>query len=383
MKLSPPSDVSNKTAILAPTGLKYFDGGIAHWHSAMTMIYSLIRPLIFRLDAEKAHNFALAALRLLPAGTPVTPDAVLTIRVAGIAFPNPVGLAAGFDKNGLVVEKMHHFGYGFAELGTITPNAQEGNPSPRLFRLPEDRAIINRLGFNNRGQAAAVRRIIDAPRDGRVIGINVGANKDSTDRIADYELGVRTMAPLADYLTINISSPNTPGLRALQGREMLDSLLRAVMEARGQSCTPIFLKVAPDLDTTDIDDIARCVGDHRIDALIITNTTVSRPPLRSPLGAESGGLSGEPLRDLALQRLRDFRGTLGETVPLIGVGGIANADDAYARIRAGASLVQLYSAMIYEGPWIAQHINRGLKMRLKRDGFTNIRQAVGIDAPSA
>lgn len=345
------------------------------------MIYRLISPLLFCMDAEQAHHLALAILRVTPAGSPFSQESSLHSRVAGIHFPNPVGLAAGFDKDGRVAHKMHHFGFGFSELGTLTPLPQGGNPKPRLFRLAEDRAVINRMGFNNGGQPDAVRRIASMPRAGRVIGINIGANKDASDRIADYVTGVKAMAPLADYLTVNISSPNTPGLRALQGRGPLDELLGAVMAARGEHGPPIFLKVAPDLEPADIDDIAASVTDHKVDALIVSNTTISRPPLRSRHAAETGGLSGAPLHDLALQRLRDFRSALGASLPLIGVGGIENAEQAYARIRAGASLVQIYSAMVYEGPWLAARINTGLKELLMRDGFSNISQAVGVDAP--
>jgi dihydroorotate dehydrogenase len=305
--------------------------------------------------------------------------------VAGIRFPNPVGLAAGYDKDGRIAHKMHGLGFGFTELGTLTPLAQPGNPQPRLFRLVEDRAVINRFGFNNGGQGAAADRIARYRRpkgDGPVIGINIGANKDATAAgrgIADYVTGVRVMAPLADYLTVNISSPNTPGLRALQGRAALDDLLGAVMTARGSDATPIFLKVAPDLEPADVEDIAAACLDHRVDALIVSNTTITRRALRSPHAGEAGGLSGAPLTDLSHQRLGDFRRLLGPQLPLIGVGGIATAEQAYARIRAGASLVQLYSAMVYEGPYLAKCINAGLKRLLQRDGFANIAQAVGID----
>lgn len=346
------------------------------------MSYKLIRPLLFCLKTEQAHHLTMALLKKIPAGTPFSPDSSLKSHVAGLFFPSPVGLAAGFDKDGHVADRMHHFGFGYAELGTLTPLPQSGNPLPRLFRLTEDRAVINRMGFNNGGQQQAAARIATMAREGRVIGINIGANKDATDRIADYVSGVRTMAPLADYMTVNISSPNTPGLRALQGRKALDELLGAVMEARGAHSAPIFLKVAPDLEPADIDDISHCVVDHKVDALIISNTTISRPAsLRSQLADETGGLSGAPLHDLALERLRNFRATLGASIPLIGAGGIANADQAYARIRAGASLVQIYSAMVYEGPWLATKINRGLKKLLYRDGFNNITQAIGIDVP--
>ncbi|UZW56906.1 quinone-dependent dihydroorotate dehydrogenase [Sphingobium sp. JS3065] len=349
------------------------------------MSYSLIRPLFFALDAERAHHLSVKLLRLMPVSSAPEPDSMLAQTVAGIVFPNPVGLAAGYDKEGLVAHKMHGLGFGFAELGTLTPLPQPGNPLPRLFRLKEDRAVINRMGFNNGGQAAAAERIAKRKRPASngqtpVIGINIGANKDATDRIADYATGVTCMAPLADYLTVNISSPNTPGLRALQDRAALDQLLGAVMAARGANRTPIFLKVAPDLEPADVDDIAAACIDHRIDALIVSNTTISRPPLRSALGGEAGGLSGAPLHDLALQRLRDFRKALGTRLPLIGVGGIANAEQAYARVRAGASLIQLYSALVYEGPYLARRINAGLKRLMVRDGVKNIGEIVGIDA---
>jgi dihydroorotate dehydrogenase len=347
------------------------------------MIYPFIRPLFFALDAERAHHLSLALLRLMPAPAPLQPDSALAQRVAGIVFPNPVGLAAGYDKDGLVARKMHGLGFGFAELGTLTPLPQAGNPQPRLFRLVEDRAVINRMGFNNGGQAAAMLRLAAHTATSGlrpVIGINIGANKDAADRVADYVTGVRMMAPLADYLTVNISSPNTPGLRALQDREALDALLGAVMAARGGERTPIFLKVAPDLEPADVADIAAACLDHRIDALIVSNTTIARPALRSAHAGETGGLSGAPLHDMALQRLRDFHRALGGQVPLIGVGGIATAEQAYARIRAGAVLVQLYSALVYEGPMLAKRINAGLKALLARDGFARVGEAVGIDA---
>lgn len=345
------------------------------------MPYRLIRPLLFTLDAERAHHLSIAMLRLLPTSAAPATDAMLATSVAGIAFPNPVGLAAGYDKEGLVAHKMHGLGFGFAELGTLTPLPQSGNPLPRLFRLVQDRAVINRMGFNNGGQAAAAERVAKRRRaNGAVIGINIGANKDAADRIADYATGVTCMAPLADYLTINISSPNTPGLRALQDRAALDQLLTAVMAARGSHRVPIFLKVAPDLEPADVEDIAAASLDHGIDALIVSNTTIARPPLRSVHASEAGGLSGAPLHDLSLERLRDFRRLVGARLPLIGVGGIGNADQAYVRIRAGASLVQLYSAMVYEGPWLARRINAGLRALMIRDGFGNIGEVVGIDA---
>jgi len=351
------------------------------------MSYRLIRPLLFALDAERAHHLSIAALRLMPTPAPLAPDTMLESVVAGIRFPNPVGLAAGYDKDGRIAHKMHGLGFGFAELGTLTPLAQPGNPQPRLFRLVEDRAVINRFGFNNGGQGAAADRIAryrqPVSSGGPVIGINIGANKDATAAgrgIADYVTGVTCMAPLADYLTVNISSPNTPGLRALQGRAALDDLLSAVMAARGAGTTPIFLKVAPDLEPADVEDIAAACLDHRIDALIVSNTTITRPALRSTHAGEAGGLSGAPLTDLSQARLRDFRRLLGARLPLIGVGGIANAEQAYARIRAGASLVQLYSALVYEGPYLAKRINQGLNALMARDGVKTIAEVVGVDA---
>jgi len=342
-------------------------------------LWPLLRPIIFRFDAERAHRLTVAALRLKPIAAPPPADPLLKTRVAGIDFPNPLGLAAGFDKDGHAPDAMLDLGFGFVEVGTVTPLPQPGNPKPRLFRLVEDRAVINRMGFNNGGQAAALERLLRRKERPGVVGVNIGANKDATDRIADYANGVRVMAPVARYLTVNISSPNTPGLRALQDKGALDALLSAVAEARGASGPPIFLKVAPDLERTDIDDIAGVAIARGIDGLIISNTTVSRPPLRSPLAAEAGGLSGAPLRDMALARLRDFRAASGGALPLIGAGGIASAEDAYARIRAGASLVQLYSALVYEGPGLARTITDGLAALLRRDGFANVAEAVGRD----
>jgi dihydroorotate dehydrogenase len=342
------------------------------------VLYPLFRPLIFARDAERAHRLTIAALKLAPARTPPEPDPVLATTVAGLRFPNPIGLAAGFDKDAEVFAPMLGFGFGFVEVGTLTPRPQPGNPKPRLFRLAEDRAVINRLGFNNRGQAAARARM--ARRGAGLVGVNIGANKDSADRIADYVEGVRAMGAVADYLTINISSPNTPCLRALQDPAALEVLLEAVREARGEGGPPLFLKVAPDLEPADIDAIARVTA-KRIDALIVANTTVSRPPLRSRHGAEGGGLSGEPLNALALERLRDFRRATGGGLQLIAAGGIASGADAYERIQAGASLVQLYTALVYEGPGLPRRIARELKALLLRDGFARVGEAVGSAVP--
>lgn len=340
------------------------------------MLFQLLRPALFALDPETAHGLSLAALAAWP--LPRVPiDPRLATTVAGISFPGPLGAAPGYDKNGEVPDALLGLGFGFAEVGTVTPLAQQGNPRPRLFRLAEDRAVINRMGFNNAGAEAMIARL--AARRGRpgVVGVNIGANKDSPDRVGDYAHLARIMAPHAAYLTVNVSSPNTPGLRALQDEGALAALLDAVIEARGAKGPPVFLKLAPDLEPADIDAICRIAIDRRLGALIVANTTITRPALRSRHAAEAGGLSGEPLRALAEQRLRDFRSASGGAIPLIGVGGIATAEDAWARIRAGASLVQLYSAMVYEGPGLARRINRGLVRLMGRDGFSGVAEAVG------
>jgi len=274
---------------------------------------------------------------------------------------------------------MLGLGFGFVEVGTITPKPQQGNPKPRLFRLRQDQAVINRMGFNNAGQAAAFQRLLGCTHLHGIIGVNIGANKDSANRIADYVEGVRAMSAVARYLTINISSPNTPGLRQLQDEGALRALLSAVQEARDPKGPPVFLKVAPDLGEAEPDQIVRIAIHHKIDAIIVANTTVSRPLLKSKWRDESGGLSGAPLKPLALKALREFRSASGGEIPLIGVGGIATAEDAWDRIRAGASLVQLYSAMVYRGPGIARQIARGLAERLSSAGFANIADAVGTE----
>ena len=340
-------------------------------------LYRFIRPLAFALDAETAHQLTIKALRLMPPRRPPNFPPSLRTKVAGIDFPTPVGLAAGFDKDAEVPEQMLTWGFGFVEVGTLTPRPQEGNPKPRLFRLRQDRAVINRMGFNNGGLPAAYGRLQLDLRLPGIIGVNVGANKDSKDRIADYVSGVRAMAPVADYLTINISSPNTPGLRGLQDEGALEELLAAVHEVRAKK--PIFLKVAPDLEERDPERIVRAAIDHGIDAIIVSNTTVSRPLLKSRHANEAGGLSGAPLKPLALDSLRRFRRASGGEIPLIGVGGIATAEDALERIRAGASLVQLYTAMVYEGPGIAARIAKGLAKLAKREGFANIAEAIGTE----
>ena len=348
------------------------------------MLFRTLRPALFALDAETAHGLSLTALKAAPLPA-MAIDPALRVDLAGVVFPGPLGIAPGYDKNAEAPDALLRLGFGFAEIGTVTPLAQAGNPRPRLFRLVQDRAVINRMGFNNDGAEAVAARLARRAGKGGVVGVNIGANKDSDDRIADYAALVRRMAPLASYLTVNISSPNTPGLRALQDEGALAALLDAVLEARKSGLEvgghpPIFLKLAPDLEPADIDSICRLALERKLDALIVSNTTVSRPPLRSRHRDETGGLSGEPLRDLALQRLRDFRSASGAAIPLIGVGGIASAEDAWARIKAGASLVQLYSAMVYAGPGLPRAINRGLVRLMKREGFASISDAVGSEA---
>ncbi|MFL0585531.1 quinone-dependent dihydroorotate dehydrogenase [Sphingomonas olei] len=336
-----------------------------------------MRPALFALDAERAHRLTIRSLALwgrmgAPGGRSVS-DNRLATRVAGLDFANPLGLAAGVDKDGEAVTGLHALGFGAVEVGTLTPLPQPGNPKPRLFRLVEDEAVINRMGFNNGGLDAALKRL-PAKRAG-VLGLNVGANKDAADRIADYVTGVSAAAQVADYVTINVSSPNTPGLRDLQHGSALRDLLAATRAAAGTR--PLFLKVAPDLDHAAIDDIAAAVIDHRLDALIIGNTTISRPALVSPNAAEAGGLSGAPLAALARQKLAEFRTATGGAIPLIAVGGIGSGAEAYARIRAGASLVQLYSAMVYAGPGLPVRILKDLAALLRRDGYGSITEAVG------
>jgi dihydroorotate dehydrogenase len=344
-----------------------------------TMAY-LLRPLLFTLDAERAHEMSIAALAIggpvLPRKAPALPR--LASRVAGIDFANPLGIAAGLDKNGRAIAGLFGLGVGAVEIGTLTPLSQPGNPRPRMFRLAQDRAVINRLGFNNKGLEAGLARG-ERYRGAGVLGVNVGANKESRDRLADYRLGVRRASDVADYVTINISSPNTPGLRDLQHGAALRDLLAACDEAReaGGERTPLFLKVAPDLDPAAVDDIARAAIEARVDALVVGNTTVSRPALRSENAEETGGLSGAPLRPLARARLADFRTATGGAMALVAVGGVDSGAEAYARIRAGASLVQLYTALVYEGPGLPRRILRDLDALLARDGFASVAEAVG------
>lgn len=346
------------------------------------MLFRLLKPALFALDSETGHRLAIRSLAALPRRAPA-PAGPLAVEVAGLAFPNPVGVAAGFDKDAEVPGALLGLGFGFTEVGSITPLPQVGNPKPRLFRLVEDAAVINRMGFNNSGAEAALARLEARAGHSGIVGVNIGANKDSADRIADYAVMARVMGPVASYLCVNVSSPNTPGLRALQDEGALTALIEAVIAARNEAVPsappPIFLKVAPDLGSADIDAIARIAIDNKLGALVVSNTTISRSSLQSHHAGETGGLSGAPLRSLATQRLRDFRQATGGAVPLVGVGGIATAEHAWERIRAGASLVQLYSAMVYEGPGLGARIVRGLEALMQRDGFVSIAEAVGSE----
>lgn len=340
-------------------------------------------------DPEFAHKRTIDALALLPTAAPARADPRLSIRVAGLDFAHPVGLAAGFDKDARAIHAMPRFGFAAMEAGTVTPLPQAGNPRPRLFRLAGDGAVINRMGFNNGGQQSARRRAerLYRARHRGLFGINIGANKQSPDRIGDYVTGIAAMAGVADWLTINISSPNTPGLRALQDGEALDTLLASCSAERARQAdvlgraVPLFLKVAPDLDDEQVAGVARSAIDQGMDAIIIGNTTVSRPALSSRDAGESGGLSGAPLRALALDRLRCFHGATAGAIPLIAAGGIGSAADVWERIAAGASLIQLYSALVYEGPWLARRIVRALPAMLDRSGVASLEALRGTQIP--
>jgi dihydroorotate dehydrogenase len=322
---------------------------------------------------------------LLPKAAPDDPS--LAVKAFGLSFPNPIGLAAGFDKNAQVPDAMARFGFGFVECGTVTPKPQEGNPRPRLFRLVKDDAVINRMGFNNEGSTAAARNL-RARRGKGIVGINIGANKDSSDRVGDYAWCFSELAPLADYVTVNVSSPNTPGLRGLQNKDELTKLLGIMTNARAQLYDatpqahglrkPILLKIAPDLDLQALDEIADVVRASGIEGLIVSNTTVARPVLKSRHAEESGGLSGKPLLEPSTRVLAEMHKRLNGAVTLIGAGGVSSGADAYAKIRAGASLVQLYTALVFHGPSLVGRIKRELLACLKRDGFARIGDAVGV-----
>ena len=346
----------------------------------MAVWYSLLDLALSRLDAEAAHGLAIRALKtgLLP-GDRRADAASLAIKVWGRTLPNPIGLAAGFDKNAEVADAMLAQGFGLVEIGSVTPRPQAGNPRPRLFRLPQDRGVINRMGFPGQGLDAARVRLAARARRG-FVGVNVGANKDSVDRAADYVTGCVALAPYADYLVCNVSSPNTPGLRNLQGRTELAGLLKRVQDAIAARPVPLVVKIAPDATDEDLDDIVFVCRDLKLDGIIIGNTTLSRPAsLKSERRAETGGLSGAPLTSLSTEVLRKAAQRVERQFPLIGCGGIGSGADAYAKIRAGATLVQLYSAMVYEGPPIIRRIKDELAALLARDGFASVADAVGVD----
>lgn len=346
----------------------------------MAVWYSFLDLALSRLDAEAAHGLAIRALKtgLLP-GDRRADAASLATKVWGRSLPNPIGLAAGFDKNAEVADAMLAQGFGLVEIGSVTPRPQDGNPRPRLFRLPEDRGVINRMGFPGHGLEAARARLAARPRRG-FVGVNIGANKDSVDRAADYVTGCVALAPYADYLVCNVSSPNTPGLRTLQGRTELANLLKRVQDAIAAKPVPLVVKIAPDATDDDLDDIVFVCRDLRLDGIIIGNTTLSRPAsLKSDRCAETGGLSGAPLTALSTEVLRKTAQRVERQFPLIGCGGVGSGADAYAKIRAGATLVQLYSAMVYEGPPLIRRIKDELAALLTRDGFKSVADAVGAD----
>ena len=353
-------------------------------HPMHGALLRLISPLVAKLEPETAHRLTIRALQSgLVRAPSENPDPRLATRAFGLDFPNPIGLAAGADKNAEAPDGALALGLGFVEVGTVTPKPQAGNPRPRLFRLAEDRAIINRMGFNNDGCEAVLARL--SARHGRgIVGVNIGANRDSTDRIGDYATGLAVFGALASYVTVNVSSPNTPGLRDLQARSELESLVARLGESRAELARPVplLVKIAPDLDRDELAAIVEVCLAGGIDGIIVSNTTVSRPPLRSTHAGEAGGLSGRPLFDLSTRTLAATYRLVGGRIPLIGVGGIDSADAAWTKITAGASLVQLYTALAFEGPELMTAIKRGLSRRLDEHEMTSIAQAVGISAES-
>lgn len=345
---------------------------------------ALSRPLLARLDPERAHQLTIKTLSLMPLPEAEPDDEALGISAFGLYFPNPLGVAAGADKDGVAAQAFLKLGFGFTEAGSITPLPQPGNPRPRLFRLPRDQAVINRFGFNSQGHEAARRRLLRIDKDYGIIGINLGANKHSDDRIEDYASGIAAFADCASYFTINISSPNTEGLRGLQQQSALNELLTRVLDTRAKYCvrqTPILLKIAPDLTLQELDSIVACARSHHIDGMIVSNTTISRPPdLRDIRAKETGGLSGRPLFLLSTQMLAETYLRVENQFPLIGTGGVENAATAFAKIEAGASLVQFYTCLTYRGLAILGEIKRGMVRRLVQNGQARLREAVGTKA---
>jgi dihydroorotate dehydrogenase len=344
-------------------------------------------PLLRWLDPEDAHRLAIQGLKLLPPMRPRPDDAKLAVRAFGLNFPNPVGMAAGFDKNAEAPDALLRLGFGFVEIGSVTPKPQAGNPRPRLFRLERDEGVINRMGFNNDGAEVVLRRLAARASHSGIVGVNVGANKDSPDRVADYVKLIETFAPLASYFTVNVSSPNTPGLRNLQQAAQLDDLLAKVIDARERvreksGDTPVLLKIAPDLGLAELDDVVHIARSRRVDGMIVANTTLARPShLRETARAkEQGGLSGRPLLRLATRMMAETYVRAEGAFPLVGVGGIDSGGAALTRIRAGASLIQLYSPLIYKGLRLVDDIKNDLASTLLRTGRDSLSEIVGADA---
>jgi dihydroorotate dehydrogenase len=347
------------------------------------LIDRLSRPLLRALDPEGAHALTIKALKRVPLPRAAADPPELAVRAFGLNFPNPLGVAPGFDKHGEVPDPILRLGFGFVEVGTVTPRPQAGNPRPRIFRLEQDRGVINRLGFNSVGAPVVLARLSARAKAGGIVGVNVGANRDSADRAEDYARLVETFAAVASYFTINISSPNTPGLRDLQHAQQLDDLLARVIEARDRARTrkPVLLKIAPDLTLGDLDDVVWIARKRRLDGMIVGNTTVARPPSLRDRGAkEAGGLSGRPLFKLSTRMLAETFVRTEGAFPLIGVGGIDSGPTAIAKIKAGASLVQVYSGLIYRGIGLLQEIKADLAAALKRGHRDSLASMVGVDA---
>ena len=353
----------------------------------MVDLYPLARPLLFQIDPETAHNMTLKALKagLVPSCGNAQNE-TLEQTLWGLKFPNPVGLSAGFDKNAEVIGPMLRLGFGFVEAGTVTPKPQDGNEKPRVFRDPTHDAVINRMGFPNSGMHVFKENLeaflTKKPRPKGIVGLNIGMNKTQTDPAKDYGALIKMLAPMADYLTVNISSPNTPGLRDLQKREPLLELLGVVKEERRKACgdhpPPILLKLAPDLDDAQCEELAEAVLEAEIDGLILSNTTLARPEsLPTDFAGQGGGLSGQPLTQRSTEIIAKFHKLTDGKLPIIGVGGVSNGAQAYDKIKAGASLVQIYSALVFQGPNVAQSVNQELLTCLQQDGFNHISEAVG------
>src|SRR5688572_5470132 len=346
----------------------------------------IARPLLRALDPEDAHALAVKALKFAPLSRK-TDDARLAVRAFGLNFPNPVGMAAGFDKHAEVPDALLRVGFGFVEVGTVTPLPQSGNPRPRLFRLEPDEGVINRLGFNSEGADAVLRRLAARAGEGGIVGVNVGANKDSADRIADYVRQIEMFAPVASYFTCNISSPNTPGLRDLQQGSVFDELTARVVDARERvarqaGATPVLIKIAPDLSLNELDDVVAIARRRRVDGMIVGNTTVERPAwlIDQKTAREAGGLSGRPLFNLATRVLAETYVRVGGAFPLIGTGGIDSSDTALLKVRAGACLIQLYSSLVFRGLALVGEIKRTLAGALRKGGHTSLDELVGVDA---